>query len=197
MKISEARQIYSAQIGEYQEQKNQLISRKKELEDKARYSEDGKKVYANEAAVLELTLEAIEKKQEEYKEYMEKLSGQWMAKSNMIVAQQQGEAAKEYAEDLGKVLEVARRLMKGAMVPPQDEKKLMDYSMEMYQAAKNIGSMRKRNEKEEYESLWDEDKKNNQDNVDPMEAADNTETFAEGPSIVDVSETIASVTGSE
>lgn len=196
MKISEARQIYGSQIREYQEEKNHLIKQQKELENKIKYTEDGKKVYANEAAVLELTLEALEKKQDEYKEYMEKLTGQWSATANMISSKQQGEAMKEYTEDLGKVLEVARRLMKGAIVPPQDEKKLMDYSMEMYQAAKNIGSMRKRNEKEEYESLWDEEKKN-ENCEDPMEVADSTEAFAPGPAVVSVSETVASVTESE
>ena len=196
MKISEARQVYSTQIREYQEERNQLLKQQKELENKMKYTEDGKKVYANEAAVLELTLEALEKKQDEYREYMGQLTGQWSATANMISSKQQGEAMKEYTEDLGKVLEVARRLMKGAIVPPQDEKKLMDYSMEMYQAAKNIGSMRKRNEKDEYESLWDEDKKDKQ-YEDPMEVADSTEAFAEGPAVVSVSETVASVTGAQ
>ena len=41
-------------------------------------------------------------------------------------------------------MEVARRIMKGGIVPPTDEKKLMEYSMELYQAAKNIGALVKK-----------------------------------------------------
>ena len=45
--------------------------------------------------------------------------------------------------------------------------------------------------KEEYDSLWEEEEKKKLE--DPMEVADNTEVFAEGPEIVDVADTIASV----
>ena len=45
----------------------------------------------------------------------------------MEVAKQQGEAMEESVEDLGKIMEVARRLMDGDIVPPTDEKKLMEY----------------------------------------------------------------------
>jgi len=76
-------------------------------------------------------------------------------------------------------------------VPASDEKKLMEFSMEMYQAAKNIGAMAK--EKEEYDTLWEEEEEKEYE--DPNEVADNTEAFAEGPEIVDVAETMASVAG--
>ena len=83
--------------------------------------------------------------------------------------------------------------MKGAIVPAKDEKKLMEFSMEMYQAAKNIGAMAKKKEKEEYDSLWDDKEKNTTEQEDPIEVANNAEAFAEGPEIVDVAETVASV----
>ena len=121
---------------------------------------------------------------------MNKLMEQWAATANMVSSEQQGDAMEEYVEDLGKIMEVARRLMKGGIVPAADEKKLMEYSMEMYQAAKNIGAMAK--EKEEYDSLW-EDEEEKKEYDDPGEVADNTETFAAGPEIVDVADTIASV----
>jgi tRNA G46 methylase TrmB len=105
----------------------------------------------------------------------------------MEVAKQQGEAMEEYAIDMGKIMEVARRLMKGGIVPATDEKKLMEYSMELYQAAKNIGAMAKEKEKEEYDSLWEE-KVDKEVAEDPMEVADNAEIFAEGPEIVPVSD---------
>ena len=96
----------------------------------------------------------------------------------------------EYAIDMGKIMEVARRLMKGAIVPATDEKKLMEYSMELYQAAKNIGALAKEKEKEEYDSLWEE--KEEQDMAeDPMETANNVEVFAEGPEIVEVEDIVS------
>ncbi len=191
MKISDAREMYSYQIKSYREQQVALNNQKQELETKMKLSPNGKAVYANEAAVLELTIEAVNKKQEEYKDYMSQLLEQWSATANMVSAEQQGEAMKEYAEDLGKIMEVARRIMKGGIVPPTDEKKLMEFSMELYQAAKNIGAMVRRKEKEEYDSLWgDEEEKEYED---PMEVADNTEAFADGPEIVDVADTMASV----
>ncbi len=193
MKIEEARQLYNMQIKSYREQQTILCKQKQELEHKINNTPDGKVTYANEAATLELTIKAVDEKKNEYQEYMNKLLEQWSATANMVSAEQQGEAMKEYTEDLGKIMEVARRLMKGGIVPASDEKKLMEFSMEMYQAAKNIGAMAK--EKEEYDSLWkDEEEKTYED---PMEVADNTEAFAGGPEIVDVADTIASVTASD
>ncbi len=193
MKISEARQLYSAQIKEYREQQVLLSKQKKELEEKMNSVEDGKIIYANEAAVLELTMEAVDKKKTEYQNYMDKLLEQWSATSNMISSKQQGEAMEEYVEDMGKIMEVARRLMKGHVVPGSDEKKLMEYSMELYQAAKNIGAIAKQEKKEKYESLWEEKEENVQEAEDPVKTADNAEAFAKGPAIVSVQDTIEAV----
>lgn len=192
MKIEEARQLYSTQIKSYREQQVILSKQKKELEKKMNILPDGKERYANEAAILELTIEAVNEKQNEYMNYMEKLQEQWAATANMVSAKQQGEAMEEYVEDLGKIIEVARRLMHGDIVPPSDEKRLMDYSMEMYQAAKNMGALIERQEREEHESLWD-DEEEELTVEDPMEVADNTEAFAAGPEIVDVAETMEKV----
>lgn len=192
MKISEARQLYNSQIKSYQEQKLVLSKQKKELEQKMNTTPDGKNLYANEATILELTIQAVDEKQNEYRDYMDKLMEQWSATANMVSAEQQGEAMEDYVEDLGKIMEVARRLMKGDIVPATDEKKLMEYSMEMYQAAKNIGALIREKEREEHESLWD-DEEEEQVCEDPMEVADNTEAFAAGPEIVDVAETMEKV----
>lgn len=196
MKIGEARQIYNTQIRAYQEQKVALSKQKKELESKMNTVPDGKTVYANEAAILELTIKAVDEKQTEYQDYMEKLLAQWNAKANMVSAEQQGDAMEEYVENIGKIMEVARRLMKGAVVPAKDEQKLMEYSMELYQAAKNMGMLEKQKEKEEYDSLWDDDEEKKV-YEDPSEVADNTEAFADEPAVVDVADTMASVDVSE
>lgn len=193
MKIAEARQLYNAEIRSYREQQAILNKEKQELDKKIKLTPDGKTIYANEAAQLELTITAVKEKQNEYQDYMDKLIEQWTATANVEAAQQQGEAMEEYAEDLGKIMEVARRIMHGDIVPATDEKKLMEYSMEMYQAAKNIGAMARRKEREEHDSLWDDDEKETV-NADPLDIADNQEAFSEGPEIVAVADTMASAT---
>ena len=192
MTIKEVRQTYGTQIKSYHEQQIALQKQKKELERKINTTPDGKSVYANEAAVLELTIQTVDEKQSEYQAYMEKVTEQWGAVAKMEAAKQQGEAMEEYAIDMGKIMEVARRLMKGGIVPPTDEKKLMEYSMELYQAAKNIGAMAKEKEKEEYDSLWEE-KEVKEAAQDPTEVADNAEIFAEGPEIVPMSDMVSDV----
>lgn len=191
MRIEQARQVYSAQIKEYREQQLLLTKQKQELEQQMRLNPDHAKAFEQEAATLELTIQAVNEKQDEYKDYMEKLMEQRTAMANMVVAKQQGEAMEDYVEDLGKIMEVARRLMKGDIVPPGDEKKLMDYSMEMYQAAKNMGTMIKNQERKEHKSLW-EDEEELEPLEDPMEVADNSEVFAEGPAIESVADVMAS-----
>lgn len=191
MKILEARQLYNSQIKSYQEQKLTLCKQKQELESKMNATPDGKNVYANEAAVLELTIQAVDEKQSEYMDYMEKLLEQQTSIMDMVSSKQQGEAMKEYAEDIGKIMTVARRLMNGDIVPATDEKKLMEYSMELYQAAKNIGAMMQRKEREEYDSLWEDEEKKEYE--DPLETANNTEAFGAGPEVVNVADTVASV----
>lgn len=190
MKIAEARRIYSTQIKAYHEQQTILSKQKKELQEKIKAEENGNIVYANEAATLELTIKAVEEQKDRYQEYMDKLLQQWSAISNMEAAKQQGEAMEESVDDLGKIMEVARRLMDGDIVPPTDEKKLMEYSMELYQAAKNIGTLMKKKEQKEYGSLWeDEEEKGSVE--DPAQMADHAEAFASGPAIVDVEKTMA------
>ncbi len=189
MKIVEARQAYSAQIKAYQEQKLILSKQRQELEKKMKITPNGQELYANEAAILELTYNALDEKQEAYQDYMSKLNEQWAAKANLVSAKQQGDAMEEYVEDLGKIMQVARRLMDGDIVPPSDERKLLEYSSELYQAAKNIGAMTKKEEREKYDSLWEDEEETVYE--DPMEVADNTEVFTSGPAIVDVADTMA------
>ena len=74
MIIKEARQAYGAQIRSYHEQQIVLQKQKKELENKINTTPEGKDVYANEAAVLELNIQTVDEKQREYQAYMEKLT---------------------------------------------------------------------------------------------------------------------------
>ena len=191
MKIGEAKQLYREQVKSYQTQKSAVAKQLEQVRSRMeRYPEDQEK-YGSEAATLELTLNKLDEKQQEYQDYLSQLAEQYCAYWNAAAAEQQKDAAQKYASDLGKVMEVARRIMKGAIVPASDEKKLMEFSFEMYQTAKNIGSMVQREKREKYKSLWKDEEEKQYD--DPQEVAENAEVPSAGPEIVDVSETMASV----
>lgn len=191
MKIGDARQLYNAQLRSYNEAKRKISDRQNEIKDSIRVNPDSEVIYANEAAKLELSYEALSKKQDEYQKYMDSIMQQFNATMDMVSSKNSAKGAEKQAEDLGKIMEVARRIMKGATVPPSDERRLMEYDDKLYQMAKNIGMMVKERERKKYKSLWDEDD-DDIDYEDPMEAADNVELGGTGPEIVSADDVIAS-----
>ncbi|MDE7422764.1 MAG: hypothetical protein K2N51_03595 [Lachnospiraceae bacterium] len=196
MKIGEARAIYSAQLQKYREEKTSLAKQKKQLEEKAKIIPDGKEQFAQEAATLELSYNAVSEKYEEYHNFMEQINTLHTALFNAESSKQQGEAMAEYTQDIVKIMEVARRIAKGAKVPYADEQKLMEYNMELYMSAKNLAMINMQKKKEEYESLWDEEK-DKEENPDPHEVADSAELSLNAPEIVDVADVMAATSGGE
>lgn len=189
MKIGEAQQIYREQIKVYNTQKAALSKQLQDVRSRMEASPEDKEIFGSEAAVLELSIEALNKQQDEYQDYMDELSDQYCAYWNATVAEQQADAAKEYGAEMGKLMEVARRLMKGAIVPAYDEKKLMEFDKELYQMAKSIGMLVRQQKKEKYNSLWEEEEEKEYD--DPMEVAENAEAASDGPEVVDAETVIA------
>ncbi len=190
MKIGEAQQQYREQVHLCRQQKSALTKQLEEVRKKLQHFPQDKEIqekYQSEAATLELTLDALDEKESEYQEYLDQLSERYCAYWNATVAEQQKDASKEYAADVAKIMEVARRIMKGAIVPASDEKKLMEFSQDIYQVAKNIGSMARREKKEKYDSLW-EDEKEKKAYDDPQEVAENASAGPAGPSIVDAAD---------
>ena len=191
MKIGEAQEIYREQIRAYQKEKSNISKQLQNLRRRMEIRPEEKEQCATEAATLELTLEALDEKQDEYQEYLSRLTETYCAYWNAAVADQQADASAEYTEDMAKVMEVARRIMRGDIVPASDEKKLMEFSEEMYQTAKSVGAMVRRQKREKHKSLWgDEEEKQY---PDPREAAENAEAPGEGPAVVDAASTVASV----
>jgi len=180
MKIGEAQERYREQLKSCRVQKGVLTKQLQTLRNRMEASAACREKYGEEAATLELTLNALDEKQKECQDYLAQLSEQYCAYWNAAAAKQQAEAGEEYAVEMSKIIEVARRLMKGAVVPAADEKKLMEFSQEMYQTAKNIGSMVRRQKREKYDSLWG-DEEENKKYEDPREAAENAEAVSEEP----------------
>lgn len=183
MKAGDARKVYSAQIQTLQDQRSDLLKRKKELEQKSKNTPGGKELFADEAATLELSLEQVTKKYEDSRKYMENIMQAYTAGFNAEVTRQQSDVMEEYAEDMVKLMEVARRIADGGVVPANDEKKLMEYSMELYMAAKNMAVLNELKEKEEYDSLWEEEEEPKE--YDPEEAGNNMEVSGEAPELID------------
>ena len=192
MKVGEARQTYSAQLKAYNEQKYKLSVQRKELKEKMENTENGAELYADEAATLELTYNAVSEKYDEYKDYMDQLMDQWEVKFNAVAADQQADAAKDYGQEMGKILQVARRIMHGDIVPMSDEKKLLDFDKDLYQMAKSIGAMAKLEKRKKYKSLWEDEEKKEYD--DPAEVADDQDAFGSGPEVVSVEATMEAAT---
>lgn len=181
MKISEATSMYRAQLAQQRGQRKQLLEQKKKLEKEAEIDQK------NEAGVtLELS-EEYQKRMQELQEKidvlydeikqnekgLDKITETEVGIFNAENSKQQADAMKKYAEDMAKCLEIARRISNGDKVPATDEKKLMDFNMEIYMAAKNMAVMNMDKKHEEYDSLWGEEEEKEYD--DPQEVASNSE----------------------
>lgn len=193
MKIGEAQNIYNKQIRAYNGTVNDLRKKKQELSERINKTENGAEVYKNEAAILELQYNAVDKKRQEYQDYMDRLMEQKNGVMNMYAADQQADAMAETAKEQSKIMEVARRIMHGDKVPAKDEKKLMEYDYKLYAMAKNAAAMLKyQKDRKEHKSLWEDEEP--RENIDIQEATDDTEAFADGPEVVEVDDMMASAT---
>lgn len=194
MKIGEAKPIYYANRKELVDQMRSLSKQKEEADRK--YKLTGESAFSEQAATLELSLNATKQAFEDNQKVIDSLMEQWANISNMESSKQQGEAMKEMAADMGKIMTVFRRLANGDTVPQSDEKKLMEYDDKMYQMAKNMQMLAQQMEKKrkKHKSLWeDEDKEAPED---PTEIADNTEYAGELPDI-EIPEVVSDMGGGD
>ncbi len=176
MKIGQAKELYSAQVRQLWDRRTELVKQKKEIDEGKNPSLD------REGVILELS--DVEKKYDAARKFMEKFMEYQMNLENAESGRRQNEAMTEAAMDMAKCMETARRISKGAKVPASDEQKLMEFSMEMYLAAKSAAMLVKDND-EEYESLWEEeDEEGGEDTQSVSEVVDGMECVMEMPSEV-------------
>lgn len=175
MKVGEALAAYRAERKMIVQERRELYKRKESLENRMNAAEGGRERYADEAATLELSINNLNARFEENLKVLDQLTDQEAAVWNAEVSRQQADVMEDYAVEMGKILEVAHRIAKGAIVPASDEKKLLEYSFEMYQAAKSMGAMvQMQKKREKYDSLWDEEEEEQE--YDPAGKAYNAET---------------------
>ena len=181
MKIGEAKPAYYSNRRMLVDQIRDLASKKEKAE--SAFKATGDTAFSDQAATLELSLEATQKAFDENQKVLDSLIEQEVAIANMEGSKQQGDAMEEEMKNLGKIMIVFRRLAKGDIVPLSDEKKLMEYDDKMYQMAKNMQAMAQQMEKEheKHKSLWEDEEK--KEYPDPQEVADNSEFGGELPDI--------------
>ena len=189
MKIGEAQKAYRQQISFLRGQKRDFV---KQREENRKKLEEARKKSEEQGVTFEFS-EAYLEREKELQEKIDELSGkinknektldelieQEVGIFNSVVAEQQGDAWKEYGEEMAKCLEIARRISRGDRVPAQDEKKLMDFNMDIYKMAKEMAAMNMEGEHKEWESLWGEEEE--KEYADPFEESQNAETNVEMP----------------
>lgn len=194
MKIKEARQAYTAQLTILRNRQKELLQQKKEQE--ARMSgqagnitagKDGvvlelSEEYRKQAKELQEKLDRVKEQIEEHVKLRDEVIEMETGIANAEASKQQGEAMEEYGEEMAKCLEIARRIADGDRVPATDEKKLMDFNMEVYMAAKNMAAMNMDKKHKDYDSLWGEEEEKVQ-NPDPHEMAQEAEVNVEIPEL--------------
>lgn len=170
MKIGEASRIYSAQMDKLQSKRSELLEQKKALEKGEIQMTD------DEVASLKKAIDRVDIQYEKASEFMQGFNTRKTLMQNAEASRQQNDAMAKQTDDYIKCIEVARRIARGDKVPPRDEKKLLEFNSEMYQTAKNMGSMVKRNEKQkEHKSLWKNEDETNTNKMSPEEVVDNME----------------------
>ena len=83
-----------------------------------------------QAAVLDLSADVQESRQKQYEEYKARLS-EMETLMQQVEDNRTKKTQRSAISDRVKIMEVARRIARGAKVPPKDERKLMEYSREL------------------------------------------------------------------
>ncbi len=180
MKISEAQSMYRAYRQDLINQTSTLIKQRDEMREKYRLT--GSSEFSEQAAILQLSIDATKEKFDKNQEVLDSLAEQYAAVWNAEVARQQADAMEDMGEELSKLITVAQRIASGAQVPYSDEKKLMEYSPDLYQVAKSAQMLNRLEEHETYDSLWDDEEDITQE-YDPQGKAENAEAQGELPEI--------------
>ena len=80
-----------------------------------------------------------------------------MYQEQLESAKDAAKAAAEGMEDMAKLLEIARRIARGDHVPANDEKKLAEYSSDLYQTAKAAAALHANEKHKKQDSLFEEE----------------------------------------
>ena len=148
MRISEAKKAYSAQAGA-------LWDRRQTLSKLLKEQTEGASLPSFDRVELSRQLAQTDREYERTRGILESITARETMIRDTENAKQQSEAQAKAAEEMLKMMEVFRRIASGGKVPPEDERKLMEYDAKLYMAAKAAALLAK--EEKEYDSLWQEE----------------------------------------
>lgn len=179
MKIRDAKQTYAAHRHEIWEKREAVAKVLKEQEQHPLTSSAFDRVeLSRELSLLDAQYDAVDKA----------LMGVTATESKIFgeeCSRRQADAMAKAAAEMGKIMEVYRRIASGAKVPAKDEQKLMEYDFKLYMAAKQAAQIAKQND-EEYDSLWEDEEKAKEQKT-AEDAAGDTEIAVPHPSAVSAS----------
>lgn len=125
----------------------------------------------------EEALQALRDAREKFYADRDAETERYVAEFNSYVAKQQQEAGEDMAEDMAKALATARRIARGDIVPALDEKKLLEYSDELYNMAKMSAMLHQMEEHRKDKSLYNDDDEN-REYTDPEEETTPMQKYA-------------------
>lgn len=163
MKIQAARQLYNTQLDSLWNKKQQLTK----LLDQPDAGQNFDRVEISKE------LDSVTEQYEQTQSIISAINQKESMIRDTEATRQSCENAAKAAEEIAKCMEIARRIASGGKVPAYDEQKLMEFSYEIYQMAKQMASMRQQ-EGKEYDSLWD-DEGSDEEPASPEEIAANSE----------------------
>ncbi len=180
MKISEAKEAYSAYL-------NELRSKRSALQKVIKDQENGVQGSHNfDRLEISRQIEKIDAQYEETQSVMEFIN----ERENLIMeaesSKQQGEAMAKSMEDMIKCMKIFHRIAKGDKVPPYDEKKLMEFDAKLYMVAKSMALTAVQEKRKKHKSLW-ENEKPEEETPSPQEIAGDSEISVPAPESVSVS----------
>lgn len=177
MKIRDAKQAYAAHRSDLWKKRETLSKLLKEPDSSPLTAFDRVEL-SRELSLIDAQYDAVDKA----------LAGITATETRVFgdeCSRRQAETQAKMAEELGKIMEVYRRVASGAKVPAKDLQKLMDYDMKLYMAARQAAMLARQND-EEYDSLW-EDEEQPREQKTCEEVAAETEISVPHPSTVSAS----------
>lgn len=180
MKLQEAMPIYRGYRQRLIDQTKSLVQRRDEAKEK--FKATGDKSWSDEAASLQLSIDATKKNFDDNQKILDGLTTQWCNAANAESAKAMADPETGIAATMGKIMTTVARMCAGDKVPYSDEKKVMEYDKDLYASAKQAQTMMAAMKKriKEYDSLWDEEEGGT---YDPEGVADNTEAQGDLPEV--------------
>lgn len=182
MRIGDAKKLYTTQMDSLQNKRREL---------KQAYDEGMAQGGNFDRVELSRELSQVEEDYERNRLVMAQISAAEAGLRDMAAAKQQSDLTTKATDDMLKCLEIARRISTGGKVPPKDEKKLMDYNMELYMSAKSLALAIKQKEHKEYKSLWADEEGEGGAEMSVDDTVSGAEVAVEAPAVSEAENSVA------